>query len=66
MNITDAPGVQEALGFPMTREVSHQESFEKALYSDQAELLTRQDSRRPALRHHLLQRVARRRYPRPV
>ncbi|RZT35453.1 manganese containing catalase [Cupriavidus agavae] len=33
MNVTDDPGVQEALGFLMTREVSHQKSFEKALYS---------------------------------
>jgi Mn-containing catalase len=30
---TDDPGVKEALGFLMTREVSHQKSFEKALYS---------------------------------
>lgn len=33
INITDDPGVKEALGFLMTREVSHQKSFEKALYS---------------------------------
>ena len=33
MNVTDDPGVREALGFLMTREVSHQKSFEKALYS---------------------------------
>ena len=33
MNVTDDPGVKEALGFLMTREVSHQKSFEKALYS---------------------------------
>ncbi|NYI00591.1 manganese catalase family protein [Cupriavidus plantarum] len=33
MNVTDDPGVQEALGFLMTREVAHQKSFEKALYS---------------------------------
>ncbi|MFS8980511.1 manganese catalase family protein [Cupriavidus necator] len=33
MNITDDPSVREALGFLMTREVSHQQSFEKALYS---------------------------------
>jgi len=32
---TDDPGVKEALGFLMTREVSHQKSFEKALYSIQ-------------------------------
>jgi len=30
---TDDPGVKEALGFLMTREVAHQKSFEKALYS---------------------------------
>ncbi len=33
INATDDPGVKEALGFLMTREVSHQRSFEKALYS---------------------------------
>jgi len=31
--ITDDPGVKEALGFLMTREVAHQKSFEKALYA---------------------------------
>ena len=35
MNVTDDPGVKEALGFLMTREISHQKSFEKALYSIQ-------------------------------
>jgi len=35
INVTDDPGVKEALGFLMTREVSHQRSFEKALYSMQ-------------------------------
>jgi Mn-containing catalase len=33
INATDDPGVREALGFLMTREVAHQKSFEKALYS---------------------------------
>jgi len=33
INATDDPGVKDALGFLMTREVSHQRSFEKALYS---------------------------------
>lgn len=33
MNVTDDPGVREALGFLMTREIAHQKSFEKALYS---------------------------------
>jgi len=33
MNITPDPGVREALGFLMTREIAHQKSFEKALYS---------------------------------
>lgn len=33
INLTDDPGVKEALGFLMTREVSHQKSFEKALYA---------------------------------
>jgi Mn-containing catalase len=33
INCTDDPGVKEALGFLMTREVSHQKSFEKALHA---------------------------------
>lgn len=33
INLTDDAGVKEALGFLMTREVAHQKSFEKALYS---------------------------------
>jgi Mn-containing catalase len=33
INVTDDAGIREALGFLMTREVSHQKSFEKALYS---------------------------------
>jgi Mn-containing catalase len=33
INLTSDPGVKEALGFLMTREISHQKSFEKALYS---------------------------------
>jgi Mn-containing catalase len=32
-NTTDDPGVSEALGFLMTREIAHQKSFEKALYA---------------------------------
>ena len=32
INVTDDPGVKDALGFLMTREVAHQKSFEKALY----------------------------------
>lgn len=35
MNVTDDPGVREALGFLMTREVAHQKSFENALYAIQ-------------------------------
>lgn len=35
INLTDDPGVKEALGFLMTREIAHQQSFEKALYSMQ-------------------------------
>jgi len=31
--VTDDPGVKEALGFLMTREIAHQKSFEKALYA---------------------------------
>ncbi|MFD1802121.1 manganese catalase family protein [Mixta tenebrionis] len=33
INLTDDPGVKDALGFLMTREVAHQISFEKALYA---------------------------------
>jgi Mn-containing catalase len=35
INLTDDIGVKDALGFLMTREISHQQSFEKALYSIQ-------------------------------
>lgn len=35
INLTSDPGVRDALGFLMTREISHQKSFEKALYSIQ-------------------------------
>ncbi len=31
--ITDDPGIKDALGFLMTREIAHQKSFEKALYT---------------------------------
>lgn len=33
INVTDDPGVKDALRFLMTREIAHQQSFEKALYS---------------------------------
>src|ERR1700712_2605036 len=33
INITDDPGIKEALGFLMTREIAHQKSFEQALYA---------------------------------
>jgi Mn-containing catalase len=33
INLTADPGVREALTFLMTREIAHQKSFEKALYS---------------------------------
>jgi len=33
MQVTTDQGVREALGFLMTREIAHQKSFEKALYS---------------------------------
>ena len=33
INITDDPGIKEALGFLMSREIAHQKSFEKALYA---------------------------------
>jgi Mn-containing catalase len=31
--LTDDPGIKEALGFLMTREIAHQKSFEKAMYA---------------------------------
>ncbi len=33
INITDDPGIKDALNFLMTREIAHQKAFEKALYS---------------------------------
>ncbi|RYZ57349.1 MAG: manganese catalase family protein [Proteobacteria bacterium] len=33
INVTTDPGVKDALGFLMTREIAHQKSFEKALYA---------------------------------
>jgi Mn-containing catalase len=33
INLTDDPGVRDALTFLMTREIAHQKSFEKALYA---------------------------------
>jgi Mn-containing catalase len=33
INITDDPGIKDALAFLMTREIAHQKSFEKALYA---------------------------------
>jgi Mn-containing catalase len=33
INVTNDPGIKDALGFLMTREIAHQKSFEKALYS---------------------------------
>ena len=33
INTTPDPGVREALGFLMTREIAHQKSFERALYA---------------------------------
>lgn len=33
INVTDDPGIKDALKFLMTREITHQKSFEKALYS---------------------------------
>jgi Mn-containing catalase len=35
INLTPDPGVRDALGFLMTREISHQQTFEKALYAIQ-------------------------------
>jgi Mn-containing catalase len=36
VNLCDDPGVKDALGFLMTREIAHQKSFEKALYAIEA------------------------------
>jgi Mn-containing catalase len=33
INVTDDPGIKDALSFLMTREIAHQKSFEKALYA---------------------------------
>jgi Mn-containing catalase len=33
IGVTEDPGIKEALGFLMTREIAHQKSFEKALYA---------------------------------
>ncbi len=33
INLTEDPGVRDALRFLMTREIAHQKSFEKALYA---------------------------------
>ena len=33
INVTNDPGIKDALTFLMTREVAHQKSFEKALYA---------------------------------
>jgi Mn-containing catalase len=33
INVTDDPGIKDALAFLMNREIAHQKSFEKALYS---------------------------------
>jgi len=35
INVTDDPGIKDALTFLMTREIAHQKSFEKALYAIQ-------------------------------
>jgi Mn-containing catalase len=36
IGVCDDPGVKDALGFLMTREIAHQKSFEKALYAIEA------------------------------
>ncbi|MBF8792513.1 manganese catalase family protein [Pseudomonas monteilii] len=35
INLTDDPGIKDALGFLMSREIAHQRSFEKALHAIQ-------------------------------
>jgi Mn-containing catalase len=45
INLTDDPGVKDALTFLMTREIAHQKSFEKALYAIEPELSRRASCR---------------------
>ena len=67
INCTDDPGVKEALGFLMTREIAHQKSFEKALYSIEPNFPPGKLPGMPAVHQRLLQHVGRRRrHARPV
>ena len=65
--LTDDPGVKDALGFLMTREIAHQQSFEKALYSIQPNFPPGKLRRQGRVHQRLLQHVGgRRRRARPV
>ncbi len=59
INVTDDPGINEALGFLMTREIAHQKSFEKGASFDPAELPPRQVAGRAGVHERLLQHVER-------
>jgi Mn-containing catalase len=58
INLTDDPGVKEALGFLMTREVAHQKSFEKALYSIEPNFPPGKKGRRSPFYQRVFQYVA--------
>jgi Mn-containing catalase len=51
INLTTDPGVKEALGFLMTREIAHQMSFEKALYAIQPNFPPGKMAGRPEFTH---------------
>jgi Mn-containing catalase len=61
INVTDDPGIKEALGFLMTREVAHQKSFEKALYSIEPNFPAGKIPGVPGVRRQILQHVTGRR-----
>ncbi|VTM12223.1 non-heme catalase KatN [Pseudomonas aeruginosa] len=60
INLTDDPGIKDALTFLMTRELAHQRSFEKALHAIQPNFpqgkLQGMSGVRPALSEHVARR----------
>ena len=58
INLTADAGVREALGFLMTREISHQQSFEKALYAIQPNFPPGQAAGQAGVRQRLRQHLA--------
>ena len=58
INLTADAGVREALGFLMTREISHQQSFEKALYAIQPNFPPGQAAGQAGVRQRLRQLLA--------